>query len=137
RLERKTAVTRSWLIACLAVIMQPTDVCAQQPYSVSVPTSRGSPAPVSQRHKIAARGGIKLVVYEWRPAEATDHAPAVVFVHGIGMHGEPYSSVATGLTARGITFVVPDLRGHGRSEGKRGELVPRTPCGRISGRSST
>jgi alpha-beta hydrolase superfamily lysophospholipase len=122
--ERKTAVSRSWLLACLAVILHRTDVCAQLPYPVSVPTPSGSPAPVYQRHTVAARDGIKLAVHEWRPAEAADHAPAVMFVHGIGMHGEPYSSVAVGLTARGLTFVVPDLRGHGRSEGKRSELVP-------------
>jgi acylglycerol lipase len=101
-----------------------TDVVGQQSYPVSVPTPRGRPAPVYQRHTVAARDGIKLVVHEWRPAEAKAQTAAVVFVHGIGMHGEAFASVAAGLSARGLTFIVPDLRGHGRSEGKRGELVP-------------
>jgi lysophospholipase len=39
------------------------------------------------------------------------------------MHGEPYGSIAAGFTSRGLVLVVPDLRGHGRSEGKRGELA--------------
>src|SRR5690349_2952853 len=101
-LERIITERRSWLLACLAVILHGADSCAQAPYPVSIPTPRGSLAPVYQRHTVAARDGIKGAVHEWRPAEATDHAPAVIFIHGIGMHGEPYSSVASGFTARGL-----------------------------------
>jgi alpha-beta hydrolase superfamily lysophospholipase len=46
-----------------------------------------------------------------------------LFLHGIGMHGEPYRAIAAGFTSRNVPFVVPDLRGHGRSEGTRGELA--------------
>jgi alpha-beta hydrolase superfamily lysophospholipase len=47
----------------------------------------------------------------------------VLFIHGIGMHGKPYASIAAGFTSRDLTLVVPDLRGHGCSEGTRGELA--------------
>jgi alpha-beta hydrolase superfamily lysophospholipase len=39
------------------------------------------------------------------------------------MHGKPYASIAAGFTLKGLTFIVPDLGGHGRSQGTRGELA--------------
>jgi alpha-beta hydrolase superfamily lysophospholipase len=73
---------------------------------------------------VPARDGTGLVVHEWAPPGPPARRPVVLFIHGIGMHGEPYAAVAAGFTAQGLVFVVPDLRGHGRSGGEPGELAP-------------
>ncbi|MGE5755573.1 MAG: lysophospholipase [Planctomycetaceae bacterium] len=45
----------------------------------------------------------------------------VVIAHGFGEHGGCYRHVAEALgPALGVEFVAPDLRGHGRSPGRRG-----------------
>lgn len=56
----------------------------------------------------------------WRPASAR---ALVVVVHGFGEHGGRYTAVADALAARGVCVAVPDLWGHGRSEGRRGDVV--------------
>src|SRR5262245_11839493 len=73
--------------------------------------------------KVSARDGTQLRVHEWAPPEPQKGKPVVLFIHGIGMHGKPYGSIAAGFTSKGLTFVVPDLRGHGLSKGTRGELA--------------
>src|SRR5262249_26453720 len=87
--------------------------------------------------EVVARDGTKLVVHRWTPAKAAADKPVVVFLHGIGMHGEPYAAVAAGFTSKQVTLVVPDLRGHGRSGGMRGKLaesaVLRSDLGEIIG----
>jgi alpha-beta hydrolase superfamily lysophospholipase len=113
----------SGLLACLAISLHGAAAAAQGLYPLSIPTPQGYPAPIYQQHRVPARDGTKLVVHEWQPAQVTNDKPVVLFIHGIGMHGEPYAAIAAGLTSRGLPFVVPDLRGHGRSEGKRGELA--------------
>lgn len=47
---------------------------------------------------------------------------AVVFLHGSMVHSEYYLPSAVALGIRGIATVLPDLRGHGRSEGRRGHV---------------
>jgi alpha-beta hydrolase superfamily lysophospholipase len=94
------------------------------PYPQSIPVPAGSPKPVYQPFRATCRDGTKLFVHEWAPPAAPARAPVVVFIHGIGLHGAPYAAVAPGFTLRGVAFVAPDLRGHGRSEGERGALAP-------------
>jgi alpha-beta hydrolase superfamily lysophospholipase len=96
---------------------------AQEAYPLSIRLPPGSPVPVYQRTQIASRDGTKLTVHEWAPPRLIAGKPVALFLHGIGMHGEPYASVAAGFTLRNIPFIVPDLRGHGRSEGVRCELA--------------
>lgn len=43
-------------------------------------------------------------------------------VHGLGEHGGRYEHLADALAARGVSVLVPDLRGHGVSEGRRGHV---------------
>lgn len=112
----------SWQIACIAIGLGGI-LRAQEPYPLSIPAPAGSQPPVYKRLEATARDGIKLAVHEWTPAKPVAGSPVALFLHGIGMHGQPYSAIAAGFTARGIVFVVPDLRGHGRSEGVRGELA--------------
>jgi pimeloyl-ACP methyl ester carboxylesterase len=48
--------------------------------------------------------------------------PAVVIVHGLGDTLESYTEHARGWRERGHTVLLPDLRGHGGSEGSRTTL---------------
>jgi acylglycerol lipase len=116
-------VKPSWLLVYAALVCNGSVVCAEGLYPVSVPVPHGSPNPVYKQFDVSARDGLKLVVHEWRPAKKFAGKPVILFVHGIGMHGKPYASIAAGFTSKGIAFVVPDLRGHGLSKGKRGELA--------------
>lgn len=45
---------------------------------------------------------------------------ALTFVHDAGDHGGRYLALANELAARGWAVSLPDMRGHGRSEGERG-----------------
>jgi alpha-beta hydrolase superfamily lysophospholipase len=53
---------------------------------------------------------------------AADGEPrgTVTIVHDAGSHGGRYMSLAGALAERGLAVALPDLRGHGRSEGQRG-----------------
>ncbi|MFN0007242.1 MAG: alpha/beta fold hydrolase [Planctomycetota bacterium] len=48
---------------------------------------------------------------------------AVTVVHDAGEHGGRYLPLARRLAERGWSVALPDLRGHGRSEGERGDSV--------------
>jgi lysophospholipase len=50
-----------------------------------------------------------------------EHASAQI-VHGYGEHGGRYRGLAEDMAARGYAVHVYDLRGHGRSGGRRGHL---------------
>ncbi|MCX7845514.1 MAG: lysophospholipase [Dictyoglomaceae bacterium] len=45
----------------------------------------------------------------------------LIFVHGIVTYGKYYLPFAKELAKHGIKVYIPDLRGHGNSEGKRGD----------------
>ena len=46
-----------------------------------------------------------------------------MLVHGFGEHGGRYDAFARQLAAQGLTVACPDLWGHGRSSGRRGDIV--------------
>jgi acylglycerol lipase len=54
-----------------------------------------------------------------------DTGRVLVFMHGIGAYGGLYYHLAEGLTGAVDAVYFPDVRGHGRSGGKRGDLVSR------------
>lgn len=107
---------------------------AAQEYPLSIPVPKGAIKPAYDKLEVAARDGTKLTVHRWSPPKTEQ---VVIFLHGIGMHGEPYASIAAGFTSQKITLIVPDLRGHGRSGGPRGKLaesaVLRSDLGEIIG----
>jgi alpha-beta hydrolase superfamily lysophospholipase len=113
-----------WCIALVAIGVGTPASRAQEAYPLSIPVPRGAAAPVYKRLAVTTRDGIQLIVHEWAPPRRAEGIPVALFLHGIGMHGEPYGSIAAGFTSQGIAFIVPDLRGHGRSDGTRGELAP-------------
>lgn len=63
--------------------------------------------------------GVRLRVRTWSPPEPRG---GVVVVHGLGDHGLRYSALAEALAHRGHAVAIPDLRGHGESEGRRGDV---------------
>ncbi len=57
----------------------------------------------------------------WLPAEAPKGV--VCLVHGLGEHSGRYAPLAAFLNAAGFAVLAFDLRGHGRSGGKRGHFA--------------
>ena len=45
---------------------------------------------------------------------------AVTVIHDAGDTGERYKAIASDLAEKGWAVALPDLRGHGRTEGERG-----------------
>ncbi len=62
--------------------------------------------------------GLNLFGQYWAPEEKT--SAVLCLVHGHGEHSTRYEPWAERFAAQGVATVTFDLRGHGRSEGKRG-----------------
>ncbi|MBJ9620932.1 alpha/beta hydrolase [Burkholderia multivorans] len=80
--------------------------------------ARTAPAPHIGRLRTA--DGVELASYRW-PADARAAAPraTVALLHGLAEHAGRYAPLAARLNAAGIDLLAIDLRGHGRSPGKR------------------
>lgn len=65
--------------------------------------------------------GLTLVGQRWIPDEGQSKAE-VLILHGYAEHSDRYRELAHVFASRGITTVAVDLRGHGRSPGKRGHV---------------
>ncbi len=64
--------------------------------------------------------GVRLNVHSW---EAESSQAVLVCVQGLGGHGAYYSTLAEVLDLMPVSIVAPDLRGHGLSEGTRGDIA--------------
>ncbi|MEO8058798.1 MAG: lysophospholipase [Burkholderiales bacterium] len=71
------------------------------------------------RPNLTTTDGLQLHVREW---PVTNSRGTVLIVHGLGEHVGRYTHVAAQLNAWGWSAVGYDHRGHGGSEGARGEL---------------
>ncbi|WP_083341937.1 alpha/beta hydrolase [Mycobacterium talmoniae] len=69
---------------------------------------------------LTADDGTPLAWQVWDP----DNPPraSIVFLHGGAEYGRRYPRLITALVSCGWAVVAPDLRGHGRSGGRRGGL---------------
>ncbi|MEE8617491.1 MAG: alpha/beta fold hydrolase, partial [Roseateles sp.] len=65
--------------------------------------------------------GLQLHLRHW-PATAEPARGQVLLVHGLGEHIDRYAHVAAVLNAEGWDVHGWDHRGHGRSEGRRGDI---------------
>ncbi len=64
-------------------------------------------------------GGLRLFWRVWAPDASAGRVPGRVLVaHGYAEHGGRYRGLAERLVDAGLHVVVPDHRGHGRSEGR-------------------
>lgn len=63
---------------------------------------------------------IKLYYRLWEPVHPQG---LMLFVHGTGEHSGQYSHMGIQCLHRHIAFIAPDLRGFGKSEGKRGHIL--------------
>lgn len=61
---------------------------------------------------------VELHLHRW---EARSPRARLLVIHGLGDHGGRYAHLAGHLTQRGVTVTAPDLPGHGRSPGRRGD----------------
>jgi acylglycerol lipase len=66
--------------------------------------------------------GLQIYGRNWRPDTGPVKA-VVCLVHGLGEHSGRYEYLADSLCRAGYAMMAFDLRGHGRSEGKRGHAV--------------
>src|SRR2546422_9400486 len=66
---------------------------------------------------VVGAGGLKLFLQSWRPAAP----PKAVFVihHGLKDHSGRYAAEAMRLVDGGFAVYAHDMRGHGKSEGRR------------------
>jgi acylglycerol lipase len=65
--------------------------------------------------------GTKFHCQIWQAAVSAKQAgPTIVLVHGLGEHSGRYGELISHLIHRGHPVIATDLRGHGRSGGKRG-----------------
>ncbi|MBI3083075.1 MAG: alpha/beta fold hydrolase [Candidatus Omnitrophica bacterium] len=80
--------------------------------------------PCEEGQWVEPRSGRRLSYRLWQPGYSR---ALLVIVHGFGKHGSRYHALAQALAQAGICVAVPDLWGHGRSGGKRGDVkdVPR------------
>lgn len=68
--------------------------------------------------EIPTSDGLRLQGRFWR---SPNPSAVVVVAHGFGEHGGTYEQVARGIVeGTGAEVLAPDLRGHGRSPGRRG-----------------
>src|SRR5882672_4226248 len=65
------------------------------------------------------RDGVRLHAVTWTP-EARPRS-VIGLVHGIGEHVRRYDHVAARMNRAGYAMIGCDLRGHGRSDGHRGD----------------
>ena len=70
---------------------------------------------------IASSDDTQLLCRWWLPEGPISDTVAVV--HGLGDHSGRYVELAQALTLRGIAVYAVDLRGHGRSAGRRGHVM--------------
>lgn len=66
-----------------------------------------------------SKDGIGIFVHAWVPENPRK---ILVCIQGLGGHGGYYRELACQVALKGTLVVAPDLRGHGRSEGVRGDI---------------
>ncbi|MBQ1352940.1 MAG: lysophospholipase [Firmicutes bacterium] len=65
---------------------------------------------------------LRIEGYRW---PVTDPKCVMCIVHGVGEHAGRYDRMAKNLNGKGISVLSMDLRGHGKTTGKRGHCSPR------------
>lgn len=71
--------------------------------------------------ELTAARGLRLFGREWMPGGPPK--AAVCLAHGFGEHIGRWAQAGEYFAARGFAVAAIDLRGHGRSEGRRGHAL--------------
>jgi len=74
-----------------------------------------------QETMVASHDGTKLRLVTLDPTSPA--GPPVLIVHGLGEHSGRFRHVMQHLAGRGFLCGAVDLRGHGKSEGRRGDAM--------------
>ncbi|MCK4279084.1 MAG: alpha/beta fold hydrolase [Candidatus Thorarchaeota archaeon] len=72
-------------------------------------------------HLITTSDSQTLFLRKWEPYGEIKRKQAVLILHGITAHSGPYSMIGEPLAKSGFTVYGLDLRGHGLSDGVRGD----------------
>lgn len=83
-------------------------------------TRLGGPTASVPLRQYTARDRASLGYRRWDSGQAG--APLVVALHGSGWHGAQYAGLGAALAQRGIDVIAPDLRGHGPTPARRGDI---------------
>ena len=75
---------------------------------------------VESTGELTASDGIRIF---YRQYQAETERARMVISHGLGEHSGRYANVIARVLPRGISVWVPDHRGHGRSDGRRGHVL--------------
>jgi alpha-beta hydrolase superfamily lysophospholipase len=81
---------------------------------------------VAHSHQLNAADGTSLYVSDYL-LPAADARGAIVIMHGLGEHSGRYRQLAERLNDAGWSVRCYDQRGHGRSQGARGDVPNGTP----------
>jgi alpha-beta hydrolase superfamily lysophospholipase len=68
--------------------------------------------------------GVTLFIRKWEP-EGESRETAILILHGITAYSGPYNEIAHPLASKGFAVYGLDLRGHGLSDGNRGDTPGR------------
>ena len=82
---------------------------------------------ISQNLSFKTSDGLTLFVRQWLPDSTTTEKEktAVLIFHGVTAHSGPYKMVGQPFSARGFATFGLDYRGHGLSDGPRGDYESR------------
>ncbi len=72
-------------------------------------------------HLLETSDGINLFLRIWNPHPQESNNVAILIFHGITAHSEPYRFLGVPTSKEGFTIYGLDLRGHGLSDGNRGD----------------
>ncbi|HZW83317.1 MAG TPA: alpha/beta hydrolase [Candidatus Deferrimicrobium sp.] len=75
---------------------------------------------ICKESQLSSRDGMELLYRTWEP-EGKQIRAVICLVHGLGEHCARYGHVAETFTREGFALSAFDHRGHGKSNGKRGD----------------
>nr|BBH92924.1 hydrolase [Thermogemmatispora argillosa] len=73
-----------------------------------------------QEALLTTRDGMTLAVHSWKTEQPSC---LLLCIQGLGGHGGYYDVLAEAPELASVQVIAPDLRGHGRSQGRRGDIA--------------
>lgn len=92
---------------------------AQGKYAVERVGDWGTPGADYQTATFTTSDGLNLFYRRW---QASETAPTLALMHGLGAHSGWFIDMGAELRARGLNVLAIDHRGFGRSDGPRGHV---------------